>query len=859
MNDVLELLGGLPSWVYVAAGGAVVVVAAVIIMVIIKRRDFIRRIRLAAEDPEEAELQVRQKYTDTQLLRRSRLIESVARRYSTNVLPATGIDELWRRRLRRSKRERDFRRVLEFSREKGLFSCFLAALEKPKLRPVLFRRLDDTGDLLGLRNIALAGEAENFDGHTAFEMFSERIDEIREMTGDQDWVVRFFAIKVLLYDHDPRSERAIWECMDDAGALVRTAIAAEFQPSDREGFSEHLQHLVLDDPSFEVRRAARRRIAADFAERYRLESSELTPEQVVHALEQLDEDSIEDENLALTFLGHDDREFRLPAAQFLDRRGALSQMLRSAELGDRQSFDRTAGLLENALDVHVTGFLEEAQNAESVAVILLSARLLARKGPVSLIRPVAKGAFSNLDTIPEVRDELFETALSMLANRGDDAALELLREELRRRRHNGSEAAQILNVVPQRAHLQFSDAFLECLTDPEFSAFDTLVKTVARMPYPDLMPALVEIVKAGQKEYSHQIRIRALRTIGAYQDPAVLQFVLENLSVLPHEEAREFTSVLAGFAADEFDARVEKLLQSTDASVRAALISALPAAKKKDFFKHVRDASDDADPEVRIAAVWALAEFDDKRALAQASDKLRDPVTRVRTEAARALGAHGGDKMVKGLQEVLTDENEVEAVKTAAIRGLGASTSKSSIDVLVNLLEQGAELEQETVHALAGKRGKRDIGAIVEHMKDADPGLRERLTGVFRIMATDGEEALVELLQEDIPSLRPFITEVLEKVGYVESLIRRLTHRDPSVRRRAAEILSSIGTVSAFRGIVRAARDPDQEVRVRVTRALDTLASDSGQEMLSELQNDPDKRVRKYTMWALQRAKARSL
>ncbi|MFO7937817.1 MAG: hypothetical protein R6V06_09470, partial [Kiritimatiellia bacterium] len=107
---------------------------------------------MAAEDPEEAELQVRQKYTDTQLLRRSRLIESVARRYSSKVLPATGIDELWRRRLRRSKRERDFRRVLEFSQGKGLFACFLAALERPKLRPVLFRRLDDTGDLLALRN-----------------------------------------------------------------------------------------------------------------------------------------------------------------------------------------------------------------------------------------------------------------------------------------------------------------------------------------------------------------------------------------------------------------------------------------------------------------------------------------------------------------------------------------------------------------------------------------------------------------------------------------------------------------------------------------------------------------------------------
>jgi HEAT repeat protein len=125
-------------------------------------------------------------------------------------------------------------------------------------------------------------------------------------------------------------------------------------------------------------------------------------------------------------------------------------------------------------------------------------------------------------------------------------------------------------------------------------------------------------------------------------------------------------------------------------------------------------------------------------------------------------------------------------------------------------------------------------------------------------MASEGEEAMVELLRQDIPSLRPFVNDILERVGYVESLIRRLSHRDPDVRRRAAEILSFIGTASAFRGIVLAARDPDQEVRVKVTRALETLNTDSGKEILAELQSDPDKRVRKYTTWALQRAKAKS-
>jgi HEAT repeat protein len=457
-----------------------------------------------------------------------------------------------------------------------------------------------------------------------------------------------------------------------------------------------------------------------------------------------------------------------------------------------------------------------------------------------------------------VRDELFDSLLAMISARGDDEALALLRDELSRRRRDQDDAKRILTHVPPRAHLMFSDAFLDCLTDERFEAPGALTETIARMPYPDLVPALTDIIKAGREAYPHAIRIRAVETLGACGDTSVLQFVLEHLSVLPHEEAREFTRVLAGFANKEFDKRVETLLGANDAAVRAALISALPATEKRDFLKQIREAVGDADPDVRIAAIWALAELDDKRSLGQAADKLRDPVERVRREAATALGTHGGEQVVKQLKEILADENEVETVKAAAIRGLGASGLKSSIDILVDALEVAGELRGEIVSALATKRGKRDIEAIVNHMKDAEPSLRERLTDVFREMASEGEEAMVELLRQDIPSLRPFVNDILERVGYVESLIRRLSHRDPDVRRRAAEILSFIGTASAFRGIVLAARDPDQEVRVKVTRALETLNTDSGKEILAELQSDPDKRVRKYTTWALQRAKAKS-
>ncbi len=49
-------------------------------------------------------------------------------------------------------------------------------------------------------------------------------------------------------------------------------------------------------------------------------------------------------------------------------------------------------------------------------------------------------------------------------------------------------------------------------------------------------------------------------------------------------------------------------------------------------------------------------------------------------------------------------------------------------------------------------------------------------------------------------------------IGGTEKEIVKLKHRDPMVRREASQVLSLIGTVKAFRGLVMASRDPDRKV-----------------------------------------------
>ncbi|MCK5735983.1 MAG: HEAT repeat domain-containing protein, partial [Spirochaetaceae bacterium] len=181
------------------------------------------------------------------------------------------------------------------------------------------------------------------------------------------------------------------------------------------------------------------------------------------------------------------------------------------------------------------------------------------------------------------------------------------------------------------------------------------------------------------------------------------------------------------------------------------------------------------------------------------------------------------------------------------------------VAALVRYLDRGETLHDELISAMARKTDKKSIITLVEHFKDSEAVLRDRISEVFTAMKDKGEDALVNLLKEDIASLKPFLSDILTRTGFVEILIRKLSHRKPQVRRDAAELLAQIATDSAYRGIVLAARDPDREVRIKVTKALESLATPASEKILKVLQEDPDKKVRRYTHWAMERLKAKKL
>ncbi|MFW5711988.1 MAG: HEAT repeat domain-containing protein [Spirochaetota bacterium] len=864
MASTIELLRPVPDYLW---GIAIVVIAVVLAYLIwrsVTRALFRHRLKTVAESPEKLEPVLMSRYNPADFVSMASVLEAAVRRWpEADLLHLTGADEIWIQRLAQRPNKRWVERVLEFTPDKGMFTVFLAALKHAKAAEIFRTWLSENDDLLALRKVAASGKGESFDGRKAMTLLQDRLDQVREMIGDPLWASRYMALKVLLYDQDERTTRALWEAFHDPHSLVRRTVVEEFKPAGKEAndqLHDELVRLLINDFVYEVRAAAKQRLNSDYPDRQQVKYKQLSKIQKLHLVQQLDQTSNEDRDFAFSVLEGKDDELSLYAARFLEEAGALKQMFLHVDFSDRKALERNRALLEHAAAVNQLGFLESLRSAKSPATWLIAAHLLSQKGSEKLVHTlVEKAGTLKTREAPEYR-EVFEAVFQCACRCGSEQAAGYVAEYLLENRSDGDKAAFILGELDGRFASVYVPALIKLLKDPDFAQLEALYSALVKFDSSFYLDELLDVISADRNEYPHQVRISAFQVVGRLKLPYCLQTILEHLPILPLDQAREFAKHLAAYNGKVFTERAQAIFEGEDGKVRAALIAAVPETENKEFLKPIRDSLDDADPNVRSAAAYALLEYGDTRSVKQVREMLRDPVESVRSDVARALGQYGNDASLKHFEELCTDENEVLSVKLAAIQGLRASQREKAVDILVGYLKSDAEqdLQDEIIDALADKNSSKELARLVSHMKDAEHELRDKLVQAFSRMGYDSEAVMVELLREDIASLRPYITSVLEETGFIDHTIRKLSHRDPQVRRDAAELLSLIGTVAAFRGIVLASRDPDEQVRVRVTKALERLNTKEGNEILDQLKEDPDPKIRKYTLWALERIKVKN-
>jgi HEAT repeat protein len=651
-----------------------------------------------------------------------------------------------------------------------------------------------------------------------------------------------------------RVERALWDAVSDPRPLIRETVIERFKPAQREKYYNLLFKTVCDDPVYTVRESAWRRIHKDYPEFYRLEPQNLSADQSLHVLELLRPGNKAEENFALGFLDHSNLELRFTAAVFLEKSGILRKLFLEVDFSDMQVFERNRSLLVKAGEVNVTSFLAGIAGTNNRASLNIASVILRTTGDVDFISVLARKVFSTYDGSAEM-NTVYRATVECIAERGTEEALFFLKYELEKRRMDKALMSVLLQRVPARAGFIVFDLLLSFFLQPFFEPRRELRAALKEMPPFRLLAELLKILRAGRGVYHHIVRRQAIELLGELQYHYCLETVLEHLPELPPEEAREYAAVFAGYPGELVTAKIKTLFSKEDNRLRAALITVLPSTGLSELRQLAVDSLKDMDPDVRTAGLWALVEFDDTRTINAEFEMLRDPVERVREQTALALGRVGANANLERLKGVALDGEEADAVRRAAITGLGNSASLKSIDLLLSLLDGGLPYGSQIVRALSRKKEPAQIAHMIEKFKEGSPAVREAVTEVMRRSGNTVEETMLDLLRQDSHSLRPYITGLLESTGFVENTARKLRHRDPEVRGGAASVLSLIGTPSAYRGIVYAARDPHERVRIEVVKALERLKSAEGRKILERLAADPDKKVRRYTAWAVEKLK----
>ncbi|MBI9107705.1 MAG: HEAT repeat domain-containing protein [Spirochaetales bacterium] len=856
----MEIIPGffMPLWSIITAISAVSAIIILIILRIFLNISFLRFCDRAFNDREAMEI-FKKKYSGSKLLKRSRFIEKSAEKNGKGFIVDIGIDKLWEQQFLNYKKTGYLKKFIKYFPEKGLFFCIIAGQNKSSYQKIFQNMVSQNNDANLLKKIGAAGDGTDFDGKYTASMLEDRFQEIIELTGEAEWPVRFFAVKLLIYINKPRALRSVWEAFSDSSKKIRETVAAEFNPEDRKKLGSTLKELLLDDPCFEVRRAARLRLDKEFPELYRMDTASLAKPRLIHLLGHLHDNSDEDQNTALKFLLSEDLEVRLQAALYLQRQKVLNRIFTETKAGDRTEFERSLNLLTCACEVNCTSFLNELDHTDNPASVQLAAELLRTNSSKEYIDKLALKIFnpSTRTSMREHFDEIYKKTIESISLRGTDKALQMLNQELLSKADDGTTLDILLPLLPERGEYIFIPSLLSFLKSDDCPRPELLRKTIERFPPCMYIEELVSLLRnAGST--SHSVRKEAFKILGELKMACCLQIILENLNLLSPAERKDFASLMSVFDQEAFEDRVSGLLNSVDSTVKAALISALPSTGIKRFITEIKDSSKDPDPDVRAAGIWALAGYGEIKLLSQMTSMLRDPVERVRRETAEVIASYGTPAALLELEKIIEDENEVMPVKAAAIYGLGHSPRVESIAILVDIL-QNDELRQEAVQALSLKKSLNELKALIELFKDSPPQLREYIAEVFKMMGKSIEPAVITLLSEDISSLREIIAEILHKTGFIETTVRKLRHRNSLVRKNAATVLSMIQTREAFKGIVLAARDPDQDVRVEVLKAIEKLNSPDGVPILNELKEDPDRRVRKFTLWAMERIDAKNL
>jgi HEAT repeat protein len=178
----------------------------------------------------------------------------------------------------------------------------------------------------------------------------------------------------------------------------------------------------------------------------------------------------------------------------------------------------------------------------------------------------------------------------------------------------------------------------------------------------------------------------------------------------------------------------------------------------------------DPDPNVRIAAIQALAGAKDTVAVPRIAELLQDSVPEVRKEAATGLGKIGDRRAAQPLADFY-DKERVEDVQNAGIRAL-VHLGSYSVQPLIGLLRSiRPGVRVGAARALGRLQARAAVDPLIGLLRDRDQNVKTAAIFALRqIGAERGLDAIASQVQDTSPAVEGAAERALSGQGYQEQL-----------------------------------------------------------------------------------------
>ncbi|HOG46137.1 MAG TPA: HEAT repeat domain-containing protein [Anaerolineae bacterium] len=291
----------------------------------------------------------------------------------------------------------------------------------------------------------------------------------------------------------------------------------------------------------------------------------------------------------------------------------------------------------------------------------------------------------------------------------------------------------------------------ELLDSPNPHVRAAAARTLGALGYTPAVPRLLRNVEAGltrrpeghcELAFSH---IDALAQLGAREAVPLL------IEIARHQVGLRSRAVLALLAlqAEEAAPLLAGLLADPSSELRAGLIRLMLQAGYRDALPAVRAALDDPGAAVRIAALKAVAQWQDVAALERVRElAARDRSPHVRVQAVHSLALLAGPQAAAGLAALLSDLNT--RVRLAAVTELGRLQALP-VEAVVGLQRLAAE--EEVLEVAEAARAALATLGTVPAVTAAPPPPRPRAVPEALRGQAEALLAGLERWQQALPSL----------------------------------------------------------------------------------------------------------